>query len=150
MSRFPLFLATVGTFSLAGCATIGEMADPLVSQAWALEGIERPGQEPQYIDPSLGARHTLDFQSDGRLAIQLDCNRGNSDWSRYDEGYAPPGEGSALRIGEIASTRALCPRPSFGEEMAAALPLASGYQIVDGGRTLLLRTRTATYRFTAR
>ena len=147
MKPIPLFSALSALVALTGCESIGAPSDPLTAQPWHLESIERPSQPPVTLSGRAQDSHWIRFEEDGRLTASLDCNRGTGDWYRADGMVAPRG---TIQIGEIASTRALCPTPSYGEEMAASLPLASDYMVEDGGRTLLLRTRTATYRFAAR
>ena len=83
------------------------------------------------------------FGTSGDLTLQLDCNRGNSTW----EAARPMSGPTSLSIGEIASTRALCPSPSYGEEMAAVLPLASSYTVSRDGRVLEVMTRTGVFVF---
>lgn len=88
------------------------------------EAVSSGGASTQ-LTPELASRHKLTFASDGRLQLQLDCNRGNSTWSAS---VASNGTGT-LKIGDIASTRALCPEPTYGEEMASKLPTARSYTL---------------------
>ena len=135
--------------TLAGCDTIAEPRDPLTGQRWHLVEIERPSQRPVLLRDSESDEHWVRFESGGRFVAGLDCNDGNGSWYRPGSGSYGASQG-LIEIGDIASTRARCPTPSYGEEMAASLPLASAYEIYDGGRTLLIRTRIASYRFDAR
>lgn len=148
MSR-PILLSLIGVagFSLGGCETIFDQdrGPRLTGQQWELVTIERPSQPEVMLSRDQARRHNLQFESDGRVTMQLDCNRGTASWSSEKMG-----DGGSLSIGEIAATRALCPSPSYGEEMAASLPLANQYSIDSGGRTLTIRTRVATYRFVSR
>lgn len=76
-------------------------------------------------DPS---RYTVAFGADGTVAIRLDCNRGRGSWSAPN----PTVTGGSLTFGAIASTRAFCPPPSFGEALASHLGYVRSYKIVDG------------------
>ena len=134
---------------LAACAA-APPADPLVSSRWYLTSIERPSQQPITLSGRSSDEHWLSFSPDGSLIASLDCNRGNGRWQRMGAAGMGGDRMGGLEIGEIASTRALCPTPSYGEEMAASLPLATAYELVDDGRELVIRTRTATYRLIAR
>lgn len=136
------------TLALGGCESIFEEARTprLTGGEWELVAIERPSQPIQRLSADQSDRHRIAFESGGRLNATLDCNRGNGDWSapQVAVGSGP------ISIGEIAATRALCPSPSFGEEMAASLPLANQYILDSGGRSMALLTRVATYRFERR
>ena len=145
-----LIYAGTAVLALSACETLlpGEQRDPLTSQQWHLVAIERPSQAPVNLTRSQSDRHWAQFTANGDLSLSLDCNRGNARWYRLGEDNY--GAGGGLEIGEIAATRALCPAPSYGEEMAATLPLASRYELANGNRTMVIVTRTARYRFSAR
>ncbi|MCM8557615.1 META domain-containing protein [Sphingomicrobium sediminis] len=148
MKRF-LFPVALATAALGGCAGLDIPTDPLTANQWHLVAIERPSQPTVNLSGRAQDSHWIRFRQGGDFNASLDCNTGNGDWYRPGSGASGAREG-LLEIGEIASTRALCPSPSYGEEMAAALPLATAYEIYDNDRTLVVRTRTASYRFTAR
>ncbi len=140
--------ATAGLLSLAGCATVPELSPDeraLIADTWYLASII-DAQEEIRLRPQLGDRHTLSFRDDMSMSMQLDCNRGNADWS------ADPDSGGmgGLMIGRIAATRALCPPPTYGERLAAELPRALSYELGADGRTLTIRTEDTTFGFEAR
>lgn len=146
-ARTLIMAASLAALATTGCDTImpGETVHPLVARDWRLAEIQRPSQPVTRLPTTLQARHTMRFASDGTVQMKLDCNQGNSTWQ------APrPLDGRAsLTIGEIASTRALCPTPSYGEEMAANLPLSSAYALSPDGKRLEIMARTGTYVFVA-
>lgn len=149
MSRMLMTLTVAGAaLALGGCESIFEedRAPRLTGGEWKLVGIERPSQPIQRLSADQSDRHRISFESGGRLIAMLDCNRGNGDWSAPQ---VTVGSGT-ISIGEIAATRALCPSPSYGEEMAASLPLANQYIMDPDGRSMALLTRVATYRFERR
>ena len=84
----------------------------------ALAGIEwrwvklwdGPGPKVVPKDPS---RYTVKFASDGTLAVQADCNRGKATWKA---------DGSGMKIGPIAGTKAACPAGSLSDTFLKALP----------------------------
>lgn len=100
-------------------------------------------ETPVVLTQEQAREHTLQFEPDNVLALQLGCNRGTSDWNASN-----PIEGKGtLHIGLVASTRALCPEPSFGEELAADLPEASAYILSDDRERLSIITRYMLFRF---
>lgn len=141
-------VAGLGTLALAGCATTPALSPDeraLIANTWYLESIiDR--QEEIRLRPQLGDRHTITFQRDGSATMQLDCNRGNSSWDADPRG----GGTGDLTIGRVASTRALCPSPSYGERLAADLPQVDSYELGVEGRSLTLRTEGTIFGFVAR
>ena len=135
-------VATAACLALAGCAGFGSGPHPLDDTSWRMIGVETSGTSTQLTD-ELSQRHRLTFVEDGRLQMQLDCNRGNADWSA-----ASPRSGrGALSIGQVASTRAFCQRPTFGEELARELPGANTFTLSADGSELSIRTENADYLF---
>jgi hypothetical protein len=136
------------TLSLSGCATTPELSPDeraLVASTWYLASII-DAQEEIRLRPQLSDRHSLIFERDGSLRMQLDCNRGNADWDANPRGA---GMGD-LSIGRVASTRALCPPPTYGERLAAELPQVDSYELGVESRTLVLRTAGTIYSFESR
>lgn len=70
-------LASAGCLALSACETIGSPAHPLDDTSWRLVGVEMSGTSTQ-LTPQLASRHRLTFEQDGRVLMQLDCNRGNA------------------------------------------------------------------------
>jgi heat shock protein HslJ len=135
---------------LVGCTTYDEPAPStaphqLTQQTWNLVEITRRDGQSVRLSPAQQVRHQLQFAVDGSLALTLDCNRGNSKWTA-----AQPEMGSGkLTIGPVASTRALCPSPSYGEQMAADLDGARGYTIQPDSSVLNILTQDKVYIFAA-
>lgn len=148
MKQFGTSLAAGAALAFAGCATVPPSADgdhPLTRHDWQLIEIVHANAKPIKLTPSQQARHTLTFNQDGTASMMLDCNRGNADWSAAD----PVDGNGILTFSQVAATRALCPPPSYGEEMAAALPSAKGFTILPGGRSMTVITRRSVYAFVA-
>ncbi|CDO35704.1 META domain-containing protein [Novosphingobium sp. KN65.2] len=141
--------ASMAACTLASCAPVSmpdaDAGNVLAGTSWRLVSIDRGNAGRAALTSALQARHTLSFNRDGSLSLTLDCNRGNANWSA---GPLQSGNGS-LTIGPVAATRALCPAPSFGEEMAAALPAAKGFTLLPGGKGLTIMTGTAVFAFVA-
>lgn len=149
MTKIAVVAATCAiTLGLAGCATTPELSPDeraLIANTWYLASIIDE-QEEIRLRPQLGDRHTVAFQRDGSITMQLDCNRGNADWDADPRG----GGMGDLSIGRVASTRALCSPPSYGERLAAELPQVDSYELGVEGRTLVLRTAETIFGFEAR
>lgn len=128
---------------LAACVST-PTPHPLEGTAWQLTTIDTSGSTTT-LDPSLQARHTLAFGADGQLAIKLDCNRGRASWSAGK----PRNGAGALTIGPVASTKMLCPPPSFGNDMASGLSEARTYVLTADRRELVVETRALRFTFTA-
>ncbi|WP_395329078.1 META domain-containing protein [Novosphingobium sp. BL-8H] len=149
--------AAFGLMSLGGCA---ETAAPsastppatapapapattgLAATSWKLVGFQSMDDAQGTTKPGEGRTYTLEFGADGALAMQLDCNRGRSTWSAE-----PGGEGGSLKIGPVASTRALCPQPDIGQMMAARLSDVASYTLRDGHLFLALKMDSGIFEF---
>ncbi|MBY6127944.1 META domain-containing protein [Qipengyuania aquimaris] len=110
--------------------------------SWSLFAIRENGVSTR-LDPDLRERHGITFESDGALYARLDCNRGQGRWSARETGP----ESGTIIISGMTSTRAFCPRPSFGEQMATELPSATDFEIAPRTGRLRVITRDATYIF---
>lgn len=137
-----LAATALAALTLSACATSSRTPHPLEGTSWRLVDIETSGTSTQ-LTAELSSRHRITFE-EGRMRAQLDCNRGNGGWTA-----SMPDEGNGtIEFGPIASTRALCPAPTFGEELAASLPMATGYTLLPERSGLLIRTESAIYAFT--
>lgn len=77
-------------------------------------------------DPSL---YTMRLNSDGSVALRLDCNRATGTWKA--EPSADPSIGR-FGFGPLAATRALCPTPSLNERVTDQAPYVRSYMLRDG------------------
>ena len=135
--------AAATMMTLAACATTS-MPHPLEGSEWQLAAIDTSGSTTT-LDPSLQARHTLSFGPDGQLSAQLDCNRGRASWTAGE----PRNGAGSLDIGPVASTRMLCPEPSFGNQLADGLGKAKSYVLTADRRQLVIETGTLRFTFVA-
>ena len=155
MNRISLMPAALAlTVVLGGC---GETTAPpasapppasaaaagLASTTWTLVGFQSMDDAQGTTKPGAGRTYTLEFGADGALAMQLDCNRGRSTWSADPHGT----DGGGLKIGPVASTRALCPQPDIGQMMAARLPDVASYTMRDGHLFLALKMDSGIFEF---
>jgi heat shock protein HslJ len=134
MKPHTIFAAAAAAFSLAGCMTIPD-SHPLTGTEWQLVAINTAGSTTT-LTPALQRRHTVNFRDAGELQLQLDCNRGRSTWTA---GKPSNGAGS-ISIGPVAGTKALCPEPSFGNQLASSLSAAQRFTTTIDGRELVLET----------
>lgn len=120
--------ATGLLLALAACAPRASevvTAPPagLAGTQWRLTAIEAADAAVAPSRPADPSKYTLVFGADGRVAAQLDCNRGSGTWTS-----AAPGQ---LQFGPIATTRMFCPQPSLGDALARQLGEVRAYS-VDG------------------
>ncbi len=129
--------------AVGGCMTVPDR-HPLTGTEWRLTAIDTSGSTTT-LTPALQARHTIAFADGGEVQVQLDCNRGRSTWTA-----GQPGNGAgAISFGPVASTRMLCPQPSFGDQLASGLAGAQRYTATLDGRQLVIETPELRFTFAA-
>lgn len=86
-----------------------------------------PDEQPSTTisDPS---KYTVTFGDDGRAAIQVNCNRGNSTWKAEPAAT----DSGGLTFGPVALTRMFCLQPSADTQVASALGRVRSYLLSDG------------------
>ena len=84
----------------------------------------RPPDGGAKVLPTTPDQYTLRFGADGRLAAQLDCNRGN--------GVFSVGPAQRLTLGPLASTRMMCPPSPLGARLPREIEGENGYRIEGG------------------
>ena len=94
------------------------------------------------IRPEEPSDYTMTLESDGGVALKLDCNRGTSTWTAEP---AEDGQSGRFAFGVIAATRALCPPPSMGERIAADLEYVRSFLLRDGRLYLSLMADAGIY-----
>lgn len=135
------FAAAAATLALTGCMTVPD-SHPLAGTEWQLVAIDTSGSTTT-LTPALQARHSLRFADGREVTAQLDCNRGRSTWSAQD-----PANGSGtITFGPFASTKMMCPQPSFGEQMSSGLAAAQRYTLTLDGRQLVIETPDRRFTF---
>lgn len=131
-------VAIVATLLTGACTTLTEpqpAAPGLSGTAWTLVSFHSMDDAQGISSPAAGKTYRFEFHADGRLAMQLDCNRGTASWN---EGAAQTA-GAELTIGPVASTRAMCPAPDMGPGLSADLPNVASYTMADGHLFLALK-----------
>lgn len=100
----------------------------LSGTSWQLLNIGAMADGQATITVEQSERYTLHFLADGRLALRMDCNRGNGSW----QATPTSGDSGQLSFGTIASTRMFCPPPSLDSKIAHDLGLVRSYRLRDG------------------
>jgi heat shock protein HslJ len=70
----------------------------------------------------------MTLNADGTANLQLDCNRGNANWSAGPAGS----ESGSFSFGPLAMTRAACPPGSLDERLAREAEYVRTYLLQDG------------------
>jgi hypothetical protein len=92
--------------------------------------------------PEDAAEYTLTFGADGRVAMQLNCNRATGSWS-VEPGAT--GESGSIMFDSLAVTQALCPPPSMDEKIARDMGYVRGHLLRDGMLSLSLMADGGVY-----
>ncbi|MEO4040828.1 META domain-containing protein [Hoeflea sp. CAU 1731] len=117
MAVFRIGLVLIALAVPQGIANAAELA----GTSWRL--VEIQSMNDTVDRPENPSRYTLEFQADGRVAIEADCNRGAGAWTD---------DGGQLVFGPIASTKAMCPPGSISEKYLAQFQWVRSYVMKDG------------------
>jgi heat shock protein HslJ len=145
----PVTAATVACIvAAAGCgkaersretATSGAPAEvaasPLAGTSWRLAELQSMDDAQGITKPGDPSAFTLRLNADGSAQLRLDCNRATGTWS------ATPGADSSsgqFEFGPLAVTRAACPPPDLGAQVAAQAQYVRSYLLKDGRLSLSL------------
>jgi len=99
----------------------------LAGTSWRLASFQPNDDGSQVLRPATPDAFTLSFGQDGRLAVKLDCNRGNGPW----QAIATDATGGTLSLGPVATTRAMCPPDAVGSRLAQDLPALRTWRLQD-------------------
>lgn len=114
---------TVTTASLAG-----------TQWRWA-RTLFRDGNERRPLNT---AAYRLDFQSDGSLVVQADCNSGKGSYT---------GDGATVILGTLTSTQALCPGTSLSDVFLQQLQTSGTGLLKDDKLLINLKADAGTMEF---
>lgn len=115
---------------VAGCASAPGGAgadDRLVGTRWRFVAFESSDDAIGTRHPEATQAYVMELMPDGRVAMQLNCNRATGTWSSQATG-GPYGEFS---FGPLGVTRALCEPPSMDEEIARHAEFVRTYVLAD-------------------
>ncbi|MGI9253952.1 MAG: META domain-containing protein, partial [Thermomicrobiales bacterium] len=118
-------LLTMAVFTLCAAPVVAQEATPVASDSttiepvvWQLQSLADANGENLPGDRV----YTVQFQPDGALGVQADCNRGRGDWSA---------DSGALQIGRIGVTRMMCPPGSIDQPFLTTLEGAATWRYED-------------------
>jgi len=92
----------------------------LAGSSWYWLGTVTPAGLVTPADPG---SFNLEFLDGGQLAAQVDCNSGSGTWRQ---------DGSALKIGPLATTRKMCPSGSDAQRFGVQLALVRSARLAAG------------------
>ena len=142
MFKFPSkFFFASALLVLAACAGSSMApkgaADPLAGTSWQLDSIEY--MDDTTFSPDDSAKYTLEFDAEGMVGMQADCNRLRGGYT-----YTAP---SGLEFGALMSTRAACPPGSLYNRMVKDMPFVRSFVIKDGRLHLALMADGGIYNY---
>jgi heat shock protein HslJ len=91
------------------------------------------------VDVDAPDKYTVRFGSDGKVALQADCNRGMGSYAVTPDRRLTPKP--------IALSRAMCPKGSLSDRFAKEVGRATSYFVKDGDLFLELPVDSGTLRF---
>ena len=109
----------------------------LAGTTWQL--VEFEGGDGTVVTPDDGRKYTMEFGTDGRVFLRIDCNRGSGSW----ESDGP----NDLRFGPLAVTRALCPAGSMHDRIVRDMEYVRSYVIERGHLYLSLMADGGIYEY---
>ena len=133
--------AMAGTVLLAACATSPETPAGLANTRWTLVAFAPSSTPAAEVRPADSQRYRLDFQADGRLLAQVDCNRGSGTWQATPQ----TGQSGTLKLGPLALTRMMCPPDAIGQHWPQDVERIAGYRLVDGRLLLTVAASGGSY-----
>lgn len=145
--RMFCLLAVVGALLGPAACTTGppiETTAPgggLAGTKWELVQFQSPEDSIGTIKPSDPTHYTMELMPDGKLAMQLDCNRAVGRWEAHP---ADPTNGHITFIAPVM-TRAMCLGPSMDERIARDLEFVTSYKLVGDTLNLALKMDSGIY-----
>jgi len=108
-------------------AATASSAPSLEGTSWRLASFVSNDDGSKALRPGTPDGFTLSFGKDDRLAVKLDCNRGNGPW----QAVATNATGGTLSLGPVETTRAMCPPDAVGTRLAQDLPALRTWRLQD-------------------
>ena len=112
-----------------GAPAAAAQASPLANTEWRLVEIQSMDDSVGIARPDDPSLYTMRLNGDGTVAMRLNCNRANGNWSAQ---AAADGSSGRFEFGPLAGTRALCPPPSLDERVTSEAQYVRGYLLKDG------------------
>jgi len=111
--------------------------DVLQGTRWQL--VKFQSMDDTTLKPDDPTRYTIEFQKDGHVVAQIDCNRGIGMWTATSS--------SQIELSPLALTRAQCPEGSMHDQIARQWPNITSFVIRDGHLFLALKIDSGIYEF---
>jgi heat shock protein HslJ len=122
-----VLVLVLASSALAACNVIGS---GLVGPTWRVTAVATVAPAWQGVVPAADSlRYTITFANDGTAAIKADCNQVTASYTTSP--------GGSITITPGASTLAMCPEDSMGQQFVAALSAVTSYSV--NGDELTLR-----------
>jgi heat shock protein HslJ len=112
-------------------------ASSLGGISWQL--VKFQGGDDKLLQPGAQAKYTINFDANGGMSVQIDCNRGHGTWKS-------PGP-NQLNFGPLALTLAMCPRARLTDRLPKDWLNVRSYIIKDGHLFLSLVADGGIYEF---
>lgn len=109
--------------------TTAEATATLAGSRWRLLELQSMDDSIGTVEPDDPARYTLALGTDGKVSMQLDCNRGSGTWKSVP---SSDGASGSFELGPMAMTRAMCPRGSLDTRIAREMGYVRSYVLKDG------------------
>ena len=131
-------VVAVALVTISTTWAIAQTPSPSLSgTSWQLVRIQ--SMDDKVATPTDRSKYTMTFGADGRVNMQVDCNRGSGTWTSADS--------SQLVFGPMAMTRAMCPPGSLHDRIVKDMPYVRSYVIKDGHLFLSLMADGGIYEF---
>jgi heat shock protein HslJ len=121
----------------------GGAAQQLTGVLWKWTQFVDPLNRVTIDDPD---KYTIEFMDNGQLSAGIDCNRGRGTYTAEASGTASSG---TISIEILATTKALCPPGSLGDQFVQYLNQAAIYSFQDNRLLLDLPADSGTMIFEA-
>ena len=115
------------------------LTENVLGKTWVWIMLVSPSDEVLVQDPQ---RYTLQFDDDGFVFVQADCNRGQAS-------FFLPAAGQ-LAITGMSVTRAACPAGSLSQRFVTSVELVRSWFMAEGNLMLELPGQTGVMRFRPR
>ncbi len=132
----------VALLVMAGCASVNEVTareSTLIGPTWQLATVQQ-GDALTRLSPEQSAQHTITFVVHDQAQLKLACNSGTAVWTASVMRRT-------LRIGDISSTKMMCPEPQIATAIMTELPGSNIYSVAADGLTLTIQAKSATFTF---
>jgi para-nitrobenzyl esterase len=126
---------------LAACGAVQtppqSAASNLGNTTWRL--VKFQGSDDTVLSPDDKTKYSIAFETDGRVSVRFDCNRGRGTWKSSGP--------NQLKFGVLALTRAACPPGSLHDHIVKQWEFIRSYIIKDGHLFLALMADGGIYEF---